>query len=229
MASMRPLLHIINRMTNAIKQIRTLRTEFSYTPLDDKKIDKNPLRQFNKWMLEALKANTGEPNAMTLATVDNKGFPQARVVLLRGVDENGFSFFTNYRSAKGKELLSRKACLNFFWIELTRQVRVVGTVKKLSAKESDAYFNSRPRESQLSAWASHQSEKVGSREELEKKYALMVKKFQNKKVPRPSYWGGYVLKPVTIEFWQGKQNRLHDRILFTKSKNGKWKAERLSP
>ena len=133
-------------------------------------------------MEDALNAKTGEPNAMTLATVDGKGFPGARVVLLRGVDKNGFSFFTNYKSDKGKALQSRKACLNFFWIELSRQVRIVGTVKKLSSKESDAYFNSRPRESQISAWTSHQSEVVSSRAALEEKYLQMEKKFQNKKV-----------------------------------------------
>lgn len=180
-------------------------------------------------MQDAIDAKTGEPNAMTLATVDANGFPEARVVLLRGVDKNGFSFFTNYKSAKGRELFTGKACLNFFWIELARQVRIVGTVKKVSAKESDDYFNSRPRESQISAWTSNQSEVIGSRDELENKYALLEKKFQNKKVPRPSYWGGYAVKPIAIEFWQGKQNRLHDRILYSKLKTGKWKIERLSP
>jgi pyridoxamine 5'-phosphate oxidase len=209
-------------------KIRSLRTAFNYSPLDEKKIDKNPVRQFHKWMLDALAANAGEPNAMTLATVDRNGFPRARVVLLRGVNKNGFCFFTNYKSAKGKELSNKKAGLNFFWIELSRQVRIVGTVKKLPARDSDAYFNSRPRESQLSAWTSHQSEVVGSRQEMEKKYSLMEEKFKNKKVPRPSYWGGYAVTPLTIEFWQGKQNRLHDRILYSKLK-GKWKMERLSP
>jgi pyridoxamine 5'-phosphate oxidase len=208
--------------------IRSLRTTFNYSPLDERKIDKDPVKQFNHWMKDALAADTGEPNAMTLATVDENGFPGARVVLLRGVDKNGFSFFTNYKSAKGKALLSKKACLNFFWIELSRQVRIVGTVKKLPATVSDAYFNSRPRESQLSAWTSHQSEIVGSRDELEKKYSSMEQKFKNKKVPRPSYWGGYAVTPLTIEFWQGKQNRLHDRIIYTRLK-GAWKIERLSP
>ncbi len=216
-------------MKKSNQSIRNLRTTFTYVQLEEKKIDKNPIKQFNKWMQDALSANTGEPNAMTLATVDKKGFPEARVVLLRGVDKNGFSFFTNYKSAKGKELSSKKACLNFFWIELARQVRIVGTVKKVSARESDDYFNSRPRESQISAWTSHQSAVIGSRQDLEKKYALMEKKFQNKKVPRPSYWGGYAVIPLAIEFWQGKQNRLHDRIIYTKLKTGKWKIERLSP
>lgn len=216
-------------MKKRSETIRTLRTAFNYVPLEEKNIDKNPINQFNKWMQEAIDAKTGEPNAMTLATVDSKGFPEARVVLLRGIDKSGFSFFTNYKSAKGRELSKKKACLNFFWIELARQVRIVGTVKKVSKKDSDDYFNSRPRESQISAWTSNQSEVIGSRDVLEKKYALMEKKFQNKKVPRPSYWGGYAIMPLTIEFWQGKQNRLHDRILYSKLKTGKWKIERLSP
>jgi pyridoxamine 5'-phosphate oxidase len=211
------------------RKIRSIRTAFNYVALDERKVSKNPVLQFNKWMLDAIVARAGEPNAMTLATVDKNGFPGARVVLLRGVNKNGFSFFTNYKSAKGQELRNRKACLNFFWIELSRQVRIVGTVKKLSAKESDSYFNSRPRESQISAWTSDQSKVVGSRAELETKYYVLEKKFQNKKVPRPSYWGGYAVQPLSIEFWQGKQNRLHDRIIYTKLKNGKWKIERLYP
>jgi pyridoxamine 5'-phosphate oxidase len=216
-------------MANTNVQLRSFRTTFNYRPLDETLVSKNPITQFNKWMQDAFETGAGEPNAMTLATVDSSGFPEARIVLLRGVDKNGFSFFTNYKSRKGKQLLIKKACLNFFWIELSRQVRIVGTVKKVSPKESDDYFNSRPRESQLSAWTSHQSEVVSGRNELEKKYADMEKKFQNKKVPRPSYWGGYVIAPVKIEFWQGRQNRLHDRILYTKRKDGKWKIERLSP
>ncbi len=202
---------------------------FRYVPLEEKKIDKNPIRQCEKWMQEAINSNSGEPNAMTLATVGHNGFPEARVVLLRGIDKKGFSFFTNYKSAKGRALSNKKACLNFFWIELSRQVRIVGTVKKVSAKESDSYFNSRPRESRIAAWVSNQSEVIAGREVLEEKYLLLEKKFQNKNVPRPSYWGGYVVQPISIEFWQGKQNRLHDRILFTKLKTGKWNMERLSP
>jgi pyridoxamine 5'-phosphate oxidase len=180
-------------------------------------------------MKDVLDNAIGEPNAMTLATVDKKGFPDARVVLLRSVTKKGFTFFTNYRSAKARELQNKKACLNFFWQELSRQVRIVGTVSKLSAKESDRYFNSRPRENQLSAWTSQQSEIVSNRDALEKKYSMLEKKFQNKKIPRPSYWGGYAVLPISIEFWQGKQNRLHDRIIYLKQKTGKWKMERLSP
>ena len=216
-------------MSNPNQQIWAFRSKFRYIPLDEKNASRSPILQFNRWMQDAFQSKTGEPNAMTLATVDKNGFPDARIVLLRNVTNKGFTFFTNYRSTKGRELLSKKACLNFYWQELSRQVRVVGTVIKLSAVESDRYFNSRPRENQLSAWASHQSEVVAGRDELEKKYLLMDKKFQNKKIPRPSYWGGYAVQPVSIEFWQGKQNRLHDRIIYIKQKNGKWKMERLSP
>ena len=211
------------------KQIWDFRSKFKYIPLEEKYASKNPFIQFDKWMQDALSAGIDEPNAMTLATVDKKGFPDARVVLLRNVTKKGFTFFTNYQSTKGKELMNKKACLNFYWQELSRQVRIVGTVTKLSAGESDRYYNSRPRENQLSAWASAQSEIVSSRGELEKKYLAMEKKFQNKKIPRPSYWGGYAVLPLSIEFWQGKQDRLHDRILYIKHRSGKWKMERLSP
>jgi pyridoxamine 5'-phosphate oxidase len=166
---------------------------------------------------------------MTLATVDKKGFPDARIVLLRGVDTTGFSFFTNYKSAKAKELAGKKACLNFFWAELSRQVRIIGSVKKLSAKESDEYFNSRPRESQIGAWASDQSAPIKGRAYLEERFAYFVKLFEGKKVKRPPHWGGYVVVPRSIEFWQGRPNRLHDRILFVKNKTGKWNISRLSP
>ena len=216
-------------MSNANDRIWAYRSKFKYIPLEEKYADKNPINQFHRWMQDALNTGAAEPNAMTLATVDRKGFPDARIVLLRGVTKKGFTFFTNYRSTKGKELLSKKACLNFFWQDLSRQVRVVGTVRKLSAQESDSYFASRPRENQLSAWASNQSEKIGSRDDLEKKYSSMDKKFQNKKIPRPSYWGGYAVLPASIEFWQGKQNRLHDRLIYFRQKTGKWKMERLSP
>jgi len=216
-------------MSNTNARIWAYRSKFKYIPLEEKFADKNPIVQFNKWMQDALNTGAGDPNAMTLATVDRKGFPDARIVLLRNITKKGFIFFTNYRSAKGKELLNKKACLNFFWQDLSRQVRVIGTVGKLSSKESDQYFNSRPRENQISAWASNQSETVDSRDALEEKYLLMEKKFQNKKIPRPSYWGGYAVLPLTIEFWQGKQNRLHDRIIYIRQKTGKWKMERLSP
>ncbi len=209
--------------------IFNLRTGFNHAGLDEKQMDKNPINQFRNWMNDALQAKASEPNAMTLATIGKNNFPDARIVLLRGFDKNGFTFFTNYKSAKGKELDSKKACLNFFWIELSRQVRITGTVKKATAEASDEYFNSRPRESQIGAWVSAQSTVIVDRNVLDEKFNLLEKEFQNKKVPRPSYWGGYIVNPVRIEFWQGRQNRLHDRVLYSILKNGKWKMDRLSP
>jgi pyridoxamine 5'-phosphate oxidase len=216
-------------MSQVSETIRTLRYELSFKELDKKMLDRNPFRQFEIWMNDAINAGVIEPNAMTLATVGEKGFPDARIVLLRGIDKKGFSFFTNYKSKKGQDLSSsNKACLNFFWSELSRQVRIRGNVKKLPAKESDSYFQSRPRESQLGAWASSQSEVIKDRAELEKHFAFYEKKFEGKKVQRPPYWGGYLLTPVVIEFWQGRTNRMHDRIVYLKT-GSRWKMERLSP
>ena len=167
---------------------------------------------------------------MTLATVSKEGFPDARIVLLRDFGPKGFSFFTNYNSIKGREIrFSKKACINFFWPELSRQVRIKGIVEKISSGASDKYFASRPRESQIAAWASKQSDELISREELENRYKVLEKKFEGKKVPRPAHWGGFNLKPVYIEFGQGQTNRLHDRIIFERSGSGKWKAKRLNP
>lgn len=217
-------------MNNLNSVIKNLRIDFGSLELDKKKVDKNPIVQFFHWMENALEAKVYEPNAMTLATADKKGQPDARIVLLRGVDKNGFSFFTNYKSTKGKEILeNRKVCLNFYWAELARQVRIKGAVEKLGAKASDDYFQSRPRESQISAWASNQSEWIENRDELNKKFRVLEKKFAGKKVPRPPHWGGYLVKPNSIEFWQGRSNRLHDRILFEKNRTGKWKLSRISP
>jgi len=209
--------------------IRTIRKTYEFKNLlVETDIEKDAISQFNVWMAQAIAEGVKEPNAMTLATVDKKGFPKARIVLLRDFDENGFSFFTNYKSAKGKELDSHKACLNFFWIEVSRQVRIIGKADKVPVNESDMYFNSRPRESQIAAWASAQSEKISSREQLEKQFVFYQKKFEGGLVPKPPHWGGFRLKPLQIEFWQGRENRLHDRILYTRQKGG-WKIERLSP
>jgi len=204
--------------------------DFESLELDKKKVDKNPIVQFFRWMENALEAKVQDPNAMILATSNKKGQPDARIVLLRGVDKNGFSFFTNYKSAKGKEIVeNKKVCLNFYWPELARQVRIKGVVEKLGSKVSDEYFQSRPRESQIGAWASNQSEWIENRDELNKKVEAFEKKFAGKKIPRPAHWGGYIVKPNSIEFWQGRTSRLHDRILFEKSKSGKWKISRLCP
>jgi len=208
--------------------IKILRRNFDFTELSEEGASRNPISQFERWMEDAVKAGIHEPNAMTLATVDKKGFPNARIVLLRDFDNKGFSFFTNYKSMKATELIEKKACLNFFWLELSRQVKIRGTVKKLSAKQSDDYFKTRPRESQIGAWASAQSEVIAGRQHLEKEFQKYEKKFQGKDVPRPAHWGGYLVVPVSIEFWQGRPNRLHDRLLYTKQKTG-WKMVRLAP
>ncbi len=217
-------------MNDINKVIKSLRNQIDSLELDKKRVEKNPITQFEHWMENALEAKANEPNAMTLATVNKKGQPDARIVLLRGVDKNGFSFFTNYKSAKGREMgENKKVCLNFFWPELSRQVRIAGTIQKKPSKISDEYFQSRPRESQLGAWASNQSEVIENRQSLTKRFDEFEKKFSGRKIPRPAHWGGYVVKPLTIEFWQGRANRLHDRILFEKTKSGKWKISRLAP
>ena len=211
-------------------QIKNLRVDFESLNLEKIQVDKSPIVQFIRWLENALEAKINEPHAMTLSTANKKGQPDARVVLLRGVEKKGFSFFTNYKSAKGKEIVeNKKVCLSFYWAELARQVRIKGVAVKLSAKNSDDYFESRPRESQISAWASSQSEMIENRDVLIKKYNEFEKKFENKKVPRPLHWGGYLVIPDSMEFWQGRNNRLHDRIQYEKSKSGKWKIARLCP
>ena len=192
-------------------------------------IDKDPIAEFARWMKEVIDKKLPEPNVMVLSTVSEERKPSSRVLLLRGFDENGFEFFTNYHSKKGKDIdRNPNASMNFFWHDAEKQVRVEGVLEKISAEESDAYFKSRPRESQLGAWTSQQSESVGSRAELEKKYKETEDKFKGVDVPRPPHWGGYLLKPELIEFWQGRPGRLHDRIQYT-LKNKKWLIERLAP
>ena len=206
-----------------------MRYEFKKHILEESSVNKNPFRQFADWYSEAQKDIGVDASAMTLAT--NAGnMPSARVVYLRKFDKNGFCFYTNYTSNKGKELQkNRNACLLFFWRELQRQIKIEGKVEKLSAKESDKYFAIRPRGSQIGAWSSPQSKVIPNREMLEEWVKEFTKMFEGKKIPRPPHWGGYRLVPSSFEFWQGRESRLHDRIVFTKPKSGKWKIERLSP
>lgn len=192
----------------------------------------DPILFFNKWFQEALHAQVLEPNAMTLATVDANGFPKARIVLLKGVDARGFVFYTNYLSAKGRELAaSGRAALVFFWPELERQVRIEGSVSQVSSTESDAYFHSRPLGSQLGAWASPQSEVIESRETLEQYFQRTEQAYTNREIPRPEHWGGYLVSPFAVEFWQGRRSRMHDRIRFIHPvKEGEpWQKQRLAP
>ncbi len=210
--------------------IADIRKEYKLETLNEKDVAPTPLLQFSNWWDEAIKSDIYEVNAMTLATVKNDGTPAARIVLLKGFDERGFVFYTNYNSNKGKELNeSEKACLVFFWKELERQVRITGSVERVSEKESDEYFNSRPEGSKIGAWSSPQSLPIYNREVIEENVAKYEEQFTNRAIPRPPHWGGYIVKPTEIEFWQGRPSRLHDRILYTLGENSTWKIERLAP
>lgn len=190
----------------------------------------DPFEQFKRWWDEALESEIDEVNAMTLATVDKEAMPSARIVLLKGFDEKGFVFFTNYNSQKGNELaLNNNACLVFFWKELERQVRITGIAEKISVEENIAYFNSRPDGSKIGAWASPQSLVVAGKAWLKETFDYYVERFKQGEIPRPPHWGGYRVKPFKIEFWQGRPNRLHDRIQYTQPQGAAWKIERLAP
>ena len=210
--------------------IADIRKEYKLRTLSEKDVHPNPFKQFDKWWQEALHSYVEEVNAMTLATASAEGMPDGRVVLLKGFDENGFTFFTNYNSAKGRQLLENpRACLVFFWAALERQVRLSGLVSLAAAAVSDEYFNSRPEGSRIGAWASPQSEVIESREWLEKNEEKLKIDLKGDTLRRPPHWGGYVVKPTRMEFWQGRPSRLHDRILYTLGGNGKWSIERLAP
>jgi pyridoxamine 5'-phosphate oxidase len=210
--------------------IADIRKEYKLRTLSEKDVYPDPFRQFDKWWQEAIRSNLEEVNAMTLATASADGTPDARIVLLKGFDESGFTFFTNYNSAKGIQLLENpRACLVFFWAPLERQVRITGLVTPATSKASDDYFNSRPEGSRIGAWASPQSEVIESREWLEANNEKLTGELKGDSLQRPPNWGGYVVKPTRIEFWQGRPSRLHDRILYTLLGNGGWKIERLAP
>jgi pyridoxamine 5'-phosphate oxidase len=207
-----------------------LRASYHTDGLDESTIEKNPIKLFERWFNYAVKENILEPNAMTLATADEDGKPSARIVLLKDFDKNGFVFFTNYKSIKGIQLEQNpNAALVFWWGALARQIRIEGSVEKVSAEESDAYFNSRPRGNQLGAVVSNQSMVIQSHTKLEQDFEKLSQKYKDKKVERPEYWGGYRVKPNMIEFWQGRENRLHDRLRFIKTPKSNWQLERLSP
>lgn len=208
--------------------IADLRREYTYDGLSEADAHRDPLVQFERWFDEAVAAQLPLPNAMTLATVTPQGAPDARVVLLKGVEAGGFVFYTNYLSRKGEELAANpSACLVFLWTEFERQVRIEGRVEKVSAKESEEYFATRPLGSRLSAWASAQSAPVSDRETLERALEVMETRY-GENPPRPPHWGGYRVIPDAIEFWQGRENRLHDRLLYRR-RQGAWKIERLAP
>jgi pyridoxamine 5'-phosphate oxidase len=233
--------------------IADIRREYNLTGLRRKDLDADPIVQFKRWFDQASGARASgsvrrffvklyksllliqnteqvDVNAMTLATVDAQGRPSARIVLLKGVDDRGFTFYTNYESRKGRELAQNpEAALVFYWPDLQRQVCVAGRVSQLPAAESDAYFKSRPRGSRIGAWASKQSEAVADRAELDARWQEFETRYPGREVPRPPHWGGYVLSPARIEFWQGRPNRLHDRFRYLRQTDRTWKIERLSP
>jgi len=206
-----------------------LRKTYSRESLTESAVDPDPIVQFKSWMEEALSAELPEPNAMTLATADTNGRPSARVILIKGVDARGFVFFTNYESDKGRDLEANPyAALVFYWTELERQVRIEGRVEKLPDEESDEYFASRPLDSRIGAWASEQSRELSGRLALVARATKFAVKF-GMNPPRPPHWGGYVLIPESIEFWQGRPSRLHDRIAYKRQPDGKWRITRLAP
>ena len=213
-----------------MSSIADIRKDYQLQSLLESDIEKNPIDQFSKWWNQAIESQIEEVNAMTLATVDANHKPSARIVLLKEFDENGFVFYTNYNSKKGLDMLNNKnVALVFFWKELERQVRIEGTVEKVSEGVSDAYFNSRPEMSRIGAWASPQSTVIHSREILETNFQMYQTEFEKKEIVRPPHWGGYIVKPELIEFWQGRSSRLHDRMVYEKDGGNEWRINRLAP
>jgi pyridoxamine 5'-phosphate oxidase len=213
-----------------LDHVTRLRKEYTSSGLKESDAASDPIEQFRSWFDEALAADLHEPNAMTLATATPEGRPSARVVLLKGFDERGFVFYTSYVGRKSGELETNPTCaLVFYWGELERQVRVEGRASRVSDEESDEYFGSRPRGSRLGAWASEQSRPVEGRGALEERLRGLEAEYEGREVPRPPFWGGYQVEPEVIEFWQGRENRLHDRLVYRRSDNGEWGRERLQP
>jgi len=210
--------------------LATIRKDYRLQSLSEEDVDTNPIKQFEKWFQQALASGIEEPNAMTLATSTTDGKPSARIVLLKGIKDNGFVFFTNYESKKGKQIHDNpSAGIVFFWKELERQVTIQGEIKKVGEQESDEYFASRPLESRIGAWSSPQSQVIENREVLEKNVAYYSDKYQSQNIPRPSHWGGYILMPTLIEFWQGGAGRLHDRLQYSIDATNSWIIKRLAP
>lgn len=214
----------------AKKEIAGLRINYSKKSLTESDVKSNPIQQFDIWWKEAVTSDILEVNAMTLATASSDGIPSARIVLLKDFSDKGFMFFTNYESFKAQQLAENpKACLVFFWKELERQVRITGLVQQTDLHESDAYFNSRPESSRIGAITSPQSRTIESREWIDNLYKKNTALLNGKEIKRPDYWGGYIVRPVIIEFWQGRPSRLHDRLQYTLQDNNEWKIERLAP
>lgn len=213
-----------------MSSIADIRKDYSQKMLQESDVQASAMEQFKTWWAEAVESAIEEVNAMTLATATAQGRPSARVVLLKGFDENGFVFFTNYHSSKAQEIEENPwVSLVFFWKELERQVRIEGSIQKIPAKDSDAYFHSRPVESRIGAWASPQSKVIASRNVIEDNVVELQKSFAGKEIDRPPHWGGYIVHPMLIEFWQGRSSRLHDRIQYTLNEEGQWEINRLAP
>ena len=213
-----------------LDRLAEIRKDYRQQGLGEGDVDSDPFRQFRVWFDDAVNAGLLEPNAMTLATASRDGRPSARMVLLKGFDERGFVFYTNYESRKGRDLVETPyAALIFFWGDLERQVRIEGTVERVATEESDLYFHSRPEGSQIGAVASHQSQVIASREVIEQRVAELSEEYAGREIPRPAYWGGFRVVPESIEFWQGRPNRLHDRLRYRREDDGVWVIERLSP